>query len=52
MVPVGHGQALVDAVPGASLEILEACGHCPQIERPDLLLPLLNSFLRPVTLRS
>jgi pimeloyl-ACP methyl ester carboxylesterase len=52
MVPVGHGQALVDAVPGASLEILEACGHCPQIERPDLLLPLLDSFLRPVTLRS
>src|SRR5258708_7805402 len=52
MVPVGHGQALVDAVPGASLEILKACGHCPQIERPDLLLPLLDSFLRPVTLRS
>jgi pimeloyl-ACP methyl ester carboxylesterase len=51
MVPVGHGQALVEAVRGASLEILEACGHCPQIERPDLLLPLLDSFLRPVTLQ-
>jgi pimeloyl-ACP methyl ester carboxylesterase len=49
MVPVGHGEALADAVEGARLEILEACGHCPQIERPDLLLPLLEPFLHPVT---
>jgi pimeloyl-ACP methyl ester carboxylesterase len=48
MVPVEHGRALADAVAGARLEVLEACGHCPQVERPDLLLPLLEQFLRPL----
>lgn len=46
MVPVDHGRALVDAVEGARLEIIEACGHCPQIERPDVLLEHLQPFLR------
>lgn len=50
MVPVEHGQALAAAVAGARLEVLEACGHCPQIERPDLLLPLLDGFLHPLAL--
>jgi pimeloyl-ACP methyl ester carboxylesterase len=48
MVPVEHGRALADAVAGARLEVLEACGHCPQVERPDLLLPLLDRFLHPL----
>ncbi len=46
MVPVDHGRALVDAVDGARLEIIDACGHCPQIERPDVLLEHLGPFLR------
>jgi len=50
MVPVEHGRALASAVPGARLEVLEACGHCPQLERPDLLLPLLEGFLHPLAL--
>jgi pimeloyl-ACP methyl ester carboxylesterase len=48
MVPVEHGRALADAVAGARLEVLQACGHCPQVERPDLLLPLLERFLHPL----
>lgn len=48
MVPVEHGRALAAAVPRARLEILEGCGHCPQIERPDLLIPLLERFLDPL----
>jgi pimeloyl-ACP methyl ester carboxylesterase len=48
MVPVEHGRALAETVPGARLEVIDPCGHCPQIERPDLLLPLLESFLRPL----
>ncbi len=49
LVPVEQGRALADAVPGARLEVLEACGHCPQVERPDLLLPLLEPFLHPLS---
>lgn len=33
------------AIPGARLEVLPACGHVPQQERPDLLVPLLERFL-------
>ena len=45
LIPVTHGRVLAQAVPGATLRILESCGHCPQVERPDLLIPLLVSFL-------
>src|SRR5438105_5911431 len=50
LVPVEHGEALAATVAGSRLEVLDACGHCPQIERPDLLLPLLEPFLQPVAL--
>lgn len=52
MVPVEHGQSLAAAVARSRLEVLESCGHCPQIERPDLLLPLLESFLSPLAVHS
>jgi pimeloyl-ACP methyl ester carboxylesterase len=48
MVPVEHGGALTAAVARSRLEVLDGCGHCPQLERPDLLLPLLEGFLTPV----
>lgn len=50
LVPVEHGEALAALVVGSRLEVLESCGHCPQIERPDLLLPLLEGFLSPLAL--
>jgi pimeloyl-ACP methyl ester carboxylesterase len=45
LIPVSHGRALAETVPGACLRIIERCGHCPQVERPDRLLPLLLPFL-------
>lgn len=45
LIPVTHGRVLAETVPGAILRVLESCGHCPQVERPDLLVPLLISFL-------
>ena len=45
LIPVTHGRLLTETVPGARLRILDRCGHCPQVERPDLLVPLLLSFL-------
>jgi proline iminopeptidase len=30
---------------GAELEVLERCGHCPHVERPDAFVALLDRFL-------
>jgi pimeloyl-ACP methyl ester carboxylesterase len=37
---------VLDAVPGSRLEVIEECGHCPQLERPDRLGDLLLDFSR------
>lgn len=34
-------QRLLDAVAGARFELLEGCGHCPQLERPERVAELL-----------
>jgi pimeloyl-ACP methyl ester carboxylesterase len=34
-------QRLLAAVPGSCLELLEGCGHCPQLERPERVVELL-----------
>ncbi len=38
---------VLDAVPGARLELFERCGHCPQIECPDRFTELLLDFPPP-----
>jgi pimeloyl-ACP methyl ester carboxylesterase len=35
---------VLDAVPGARLELIEGCGHCPQVECPERLAELLTTF--------
>jgi pimeloyl-ACP methyl ester carboxylesterase len=35
---------LVEAVPGVRVEILEDCGHCPQLEMPERFAELLLDF--------
>ena len=34
-------------LPGSSLELIEDCGHCPQIEATDRLVGLLGRFAGP-----
>jgi pimeloyl-ACP methyl ester carboxylesterase len=41
--PTGAGRVL-DTVPGARLEMIEDCGHCPQIECPERIAELVLSF--------
>jgi pimeloyl-ACP methyl ester carboxylesterase len=41
-------ERVLDAVPGARLELIERCGHCPQIEAPDRLGDLLLEFPEPL----
>jgi abhydrolase domain-containing protein 6 len=35
---------ILDAVPGARLELLEGIGHCPQVEVPERFTKLLLEF--------
>lgn len=35
---------LLRGIDGARLEVIEGCGHCPQLEEPDRLVELLESF--------
>ena len=44
MVMSKGAQRVLDAVPGARLELLDKCGHCPQVECPDKFSELLLDF--------
>lgn len=44
MVPHAGARRLLDAVPGSRLELLDACGHCPQIEDPARFVRLVLDF--------
>jgi pimeloyl-ACP methyl ester carboxylesterase len=35
---------VLDTVPDSQLEVIEDCGHCPQVEAPERLLELLIDF--------
>ena len=45
MRPPESFKELADAIPGARFEVLET-GHFAAIESPELVLPLLKSFLK------
>ena len=45
-------QDVLEAAPEAWLELIEDCGHCPQLERPDRIAELLLEFPSPPPPRS
>ena len=45
VVPLPLGRELLRRIPGARLEILPACGHNAQLERPDELVRIFTPFL-------
>ena len=45
LTPAGHAQAFAAAVPHAEVQILERCGHYPQLELPTRVTRLLDDFL-------
>jgi pimeloyl-ACP methyl ester carboxylesterase len=52
MVHPSGGERIVREVKGAHLELLEDCGHCPQVECPGRVLELIEGLLartQPVT---
>lgn len=44
MVSPTGADRLVDGLPVVEVELIEGCGHCPQIERPGRVLELLEGF--------
>ncbi len=45
IIPVDHGRAAHEAMPGSRLEILQGVGHFPQVERPHEFATLLADFI-------
>jgi pimeloyl-ACP methyl ester carboxylesterase len=44
MVFASGAERVLRTVAGSRIEIIERCGHCPQIEAPERLADLLSSF--------
>jgi pimeloyl-ACP methyl ester carboxylesterase len=44
IIPVECGQLYQRAIPGATLQLIEQCGHWPQFERPQELARLVAAF--------
>ena len=48
MCPHRGARVLSEALPRALMELIDGCGHCPQLEAPGRLLELLAGFPEPV----
>jgi pimeloyl-ACP methyl ester carboxylesterase len=45
LIPLAHGQAYADGIPGARLEVLDDCAHLPPFEQPELFVQTVSPFL-------
>jgi pimeloyl-ACP methyl ester carboxylesterase len=45
IIPVAHGHAAHEAIPGSRLEVLDGIGHYPHAEAPDAVVSILDDFL-------
>lgn len=45
LIPVAHGEAAHEAIPGSRLEIFEDVGHLPQLQAPARFVATLQRFL-------
>lgn len=47
LIPLGQGEALNRGIPNSRLEVVDNCGHLPQIEKPAHFNKLVLDFLFP-----
>ncbi|HTN99585.1 MAG TPA: alpha/beta fold hydrolase [Microthrixaceae bacterium] len=45
IIPIEHGIAAHEAIPGSRFEILEGCGHFPHVEQPERFVEILEDFI-------
>jgi pimeloyl-ACP methyl ester carboxylesterase len=45
IIPVAHGRAAHELMPGSRLEVMEGVGHFPQLERPREFASLMRDFV-------
>ena len=46
VVPPAYGPAFQRLLPNATLQVIERCGHIPQVERPDEFFAAITGFLK------
>lgn len=46
MLPYANAALAMEAVPRARLTTIDGCGHCPQVERPDVVAEVLLERVR------
>jgi hypothetical protein len=44
-IPIRHGAAAHDLIPGSRFEVFEECGHFPHEEEPERFSELLLDFI-------
>ena len=45
IVPASCGRRYADLLPNARLEVLDECGHCADVEKPEELASLITGFI-------
>ena len=48
VIPPQYGPAFAKLIPGARLEVIEKCGHLPQVERADVFVSKISDFISEV----
>ena len=49
IIPMAHGIAAHEAIPGSRFEIFEGAGHYPHCEQPERFAEVLVDFLESTT---
>jgi pimeloyl-ACP methyl ester carboxylesterase len=49
IIPIAHGRATHEQVPGSRLEVFPYSGHFPQVDEPERFLDVLVDFIDSTT---